>query len=133
MRSVTKSMIMCGVDQKVLYSKIFAGYAVSVYAADHVGCALTCAPYVLLARKAIPDRRPGVHAEHDDFAMGERRLDCRRCRSGAGEMAGLRYRRRRRTDESFKRRKNLLRQADAFRQIFEARVGAQIIQLRING
>lgn len=54
MRSVTKSMIMCGVDQNVSYSKIFAGYVFQFAPADHVGCALTCAPYVLLARKAIP-------------------------------------------------------------------------------
>ena len=53
-RSVTKSMIMCGVDQNVSYSKIFAGYVFQFAPADHVGCALTCAPYVLLARKAIP-------------------------------------------------------------------------------
>lgn len=58
LRSVTKSMIMCGVDQKVLYSKIFAGYAYQFTPADHVGCALTCAPYVLLAKKAIPTGGP---------------------------------------------------------------------------
>ncbi len=57
-RSVTQSMIMCGADQKVLYSKIFSGYVFQFAPADHVGCALTCAPYVLLAKKAIPTGGP---------------------------------------------------------------------------
>ncbi len=53
-RKVTKSMVMCGVDQGVVYSKIFCGYKYRFAPRNHVGCALTCAPYVVLARKAIP-------------------------------------------------------------------------------
>jgi histidine decarboxylase len=56
-RNVTKSMIMCGVDQGVTYSKIFCGYKYVFAPADYVGCALTCAPYVQLAKKAIPPNK----------------------------------------------------------------------------
>ena len=54
LRAVTKSMVMCGVDQNVRYIKIYAGYVFEFVEANHVGCALTCAPYVLLAKNAVP-------------------------------------------------------------------------------
>jgi histidine decarboxylase len=54
LRAVTKSMVMCGVDQNVNYTKIFAGYVYQFVPKGYVGCSLTCAPYVLLAKKAIP-------------------------------------------------------------------------------
>jgi len=53
-RNVTNSIIMCGVDQNVLFSKIFVGYAWQFVPPGYVGCALTCAPYVVLAQNAIP-------------------------------------------------------------------------------
>jgi histidine decarboxylase len=56
--NVTKSMVMCAVDQGVTYSKIFCGYKYQFAPANHVGCALTCAPYVLLAQNAIPTGQP---------------------------------------------------------------------------
>ena len=53
--AVTESIIMCGVDQNVLFSKIFVGYKYQFVPAGYVGCALTCAPYVVLAQNAIPN------------------------------------------------------------------------------
>jgi histidine decarboxylase len=54
LRAVTKSMVMCGVDQKVNYSKIFAGYVYQFVPKGYVGCSLTCAPYVVLPPAAVP-------------------------------------------------------------------------------
>ncbi|PYX10299.1 MAG: histidine decarboxylase [Acidobacteria bacterium] len=56
--NVTKSMVMCGVDQGVVYSKIFCGYKYQFASANHVGCSLTCAPYVVLAKNAVPANQP---------------------------------------------------------------------------
>jgi histidine decarboxylase len=59
LHAVTKSMVLCGVDQGVRYSEIYAGYVYQFANTNQVGCALTCAPYVLLAKNAIP---PGLQA-----------------------------------------------------------------------
>ncbi len=54
LHAVTKSMVLCGVDQGVRYKEIYAGYVYQFADNNQVGCALTCAPYVLLAQNAIP-------------------------------------------------------------------------------
>jgi histidine decarboxylase len=54
LHAVTKSMVLCGMDQKVRYKEIFAGYVYQFVDRNQVGCSLTCAPYVLLAQNAIP-------------------------------------------------------------------------------
>jgi histidine decarboxylase len=59
LRNVAKSMILCGQDQDVVYKEIFAGVKFIFAGEDEWGCALTCAPYVTLARKAVP---PGQSA-----------------------------------------------------------------------
>jgi histidine decarboxylase len=53
-RNVTKSIILCGQDQNVLYKEIFVGCKYLYIPDGYVGCSLTCAPYVSLARDAIP-------------------------------------------------------------------------------
>lgn len=53
-QNVTYSMALCGQDQEVLYTEIFVGYKYQFVPANYEGCALTCAPYVLLAQNAIP-------------------------------------------------------------------------------
>ncbi len=53
-RKVTNSMALCGQDQQVEYEKIYVGYKYKRIEAGQVGCALTCAPYILLAQNAIP-------------------------------------------------------------------------------
>lgn len=58
LRNVTKSMVLCGQDQDVVFTKIFAGAKFIFADEDEWGCALTCAPYVVLARDAVPAGRP---------------------------------------------------------------------------
>ena len=41
-------------DQKVKYKEIYLGYKTQWVPEGHVGCALTCAPYVVLAKNAVP-------------------------------------------------------------------------------
>jgi histidine decarboxylase len=57
-QDVTLSMILCGQDQEVEYSEIFVGYKYQFVPANYEGCALTCAPYVVLAQDAIPSTGP---------------------------------------------------------------------------
>jgi len=54
LRNVTKSIVLCGQDQNVLFSEIFAGVKFIFADEDEWGCALACAPYVTLARNAVP-------------------------------------------------------------------------------
>jgi len=54
LQKVTNSVVLCGVDQDVVYKESFTGYRYLKVEAGNVGCALTCAPYVTLAKKAIP-------------------------------------------------------------------------------
>jgi histidine decarboxylase len=58
LRNVTKSMVLCGQDQDVVYKEIFAGVKFIFADEDEWGCALTCGPYVTLARKAVPSGQP---------------------------------------------------------------------------
>ncbi len=46
--------MLCGEDQNVKYNEIFFGVKELVIPEGYVGCALTCAPYVTLAKNAIP-------------------------------------------------------------------------------
>lgn len=52
--NIYKSILLCGEDRDVLYKEIFVGYKELTIPPGGVGCALTCAPYVTLAKKAIP-------------------------------------------------------------------------------
>lgn len=54
LRNVAKSMILCGQDQDVVFEKIFMGVKFIFADENEWGCALTCAPYVTLARDAVP-------------------------------------------------------------------------------
>ncbi|MDJ0719608.1 MAG: histidine decarboxylase, pyruvoyl type, partial [Prochloraceae cyanobacterium] len=53
-KNIYKSILLCGEDQNVLYKEIFVGCKELTIPPGGVGCALTCAPYVTLAQKAIP-------------------------------------------------------------------------------
>jgi histidine decarboxylase len=55
-KSVAWSIVACGKDQGVLYQASFIGYAYLVMEPGHIGTALTAAPYVSLARGAIPSQ-----------------------------------------------------------------------------
>lgn len=57
-QNIAKSIIRCGEDQGVLYKEIFVGHKSIDIEDGTVGCALTCAPYVTLAKNAIPAGKP---------------------------------------------------------------------------
>lgn len=58
LRAVAKSMILCGQEQNIVFSRIYAGAKYLYVGPDEWGCALACAPYLLLARDAIPPGQP---------------------------------------------------------------------------
>lgn len=53
-RNVAKSIIDCGRNQSVLYDRTYMTYAYVMMKPGQVGTALTVAPYVTLAKKALP-------------------------------------------------------------------------------
>ncbi len=54
MHNIAVSIIRCGDDSGVKYKEIFVGYKTEWVPEGYVGCALTCAPYAVLAKKAVP-------------------------------------------------------------------------------
>jgi histidine decarboxylase len=57
LRAVAKSIILCGQEQNIVFNRIYAGAKYLYVGPDEWGCALACAPYLLLARDAIPAGR----------------------------------------------------------------------------
>lgn len=55
MDNIVTSVVLCGDDQDVSFEKIFVGFKTEWVPEGYIGCALTCAPYVVLARNAVPD------------------------------------------------------------------------------
>jgi len=53
-KSVAWSIVACGKDQSVLYDRTYIGFAYTIMKPGEVGTALTVAPYITLARNAIP-------------------------------------------------------------------------------
>jgi histidine decarboxylase len=53
--NIVKSVMRCGQDSLVKYKAIFVGHRMLDVPAGQVGCALTVAPYLVLAKKALPD------------------------------------------------------------------------------
>lgn len=62
-RSVAWSIVACGKDQSVLYDRTFMAYAYTIMEPGFVGTALTVAPYVTLAQRAVP--QAGFNALYD--------------------------------------------------------------------
>ncbi|WP_165748473.1 histidine decarboxylase, pyruvoyl type [Cellulophaga sp. Z1A5H] len=62
-KNVAWSITSCGEDQSVLYSRTYIGYAYRITTPGYIGTALTCAPYVSLAKNAIPKK--GFHHLND--------------------------------------------------------------------
>ena len=54
MEHIVDSVVLCGEDQGVKYKEIFIGFKTEWVPEGYVGCALTCAPYLVLAKKAVP-------------------------------------------------------------------------------
>jgi histidine decarboxylase len=57
-QNIAKSILRCGADQGVLYKEIFVGHKSIDIDDGTIGCALTCAPYVTLPKRAIPAGKP---------------------------------------------------------------------------
>ena len=55
MENIATSVIRCGDDSNVKYKEVFVGYKTEWVPEGYVGCALTCAPYIVLAKKAVPE------------------------------------------------------------------------------
>ncbi|WP_320169840.1 histidine decarboxylase, pyruvoyl type [Maridesulfovibrio sp.] len=53
-KNVAKSIVDCGENQSVVYDRTYMAYAYVIMKPGYVGTALTVAPYVTLARKALP-------------------------------------------------------------------------------
>ena len=58
MDHVAESVVLCGADQNVKYREMFIGYKTEWIPEGYIGCALTCAPYVILAKNAVPPDGP---------------------------------------------------------------------------
>ncbi len=54
MEHVVDSVLRCGEDQDVKYKEMFVGFKTEWVPEGYVGCALVCAPYVVLAKNASP-------------------------------------------------------------------------------
>jgi len=54
-QAVVASIIACGQDQSVIYDRTYISYASTMIPPGHVGTALTVAPYVVLAKNAVPN------------------------------------------------------------------------------
>lgn len=75
MENIAESVIRCGDDSNVKYRAIFVGYKTEWIPEGYVGCALTCAPYVVLAKNAVPpgktpDKLLGMTLSEWEKAMG---------------------------------------------------------------
>jgi histidine decarboxylase len=55
MENIVDSVMLCGADQNVKFREMFIGVKSQRIPDGYVGSALTCAPYVVLARNAVPD------------------------------------------------------------------------------
>lgn len=62
-RQVIWSVVACGADQSVLYDRSYVGFAYTIMKPGEIGTALTVAPYITLARDAVPSS--GFHALND--------------------------------------------------------------------
>jgi histidine decarboxylase len=55
-RAVADSIVACGRGQQVLFDRTYISYAYALIPSGHLGVALAVAPYIVLARKAVPGR-----------------------------------------------------------------------------
>ena len=55
-KSVAWSVVSCGQDSHVLFERTYVGFAYTIMKPGEIGTSLTCAPYVSLARNAVPSQ-----------------------------------------------------------------------------
>ena len=53
-RNVVECVLRCGEDSKAAYKEVFVSYKSAWVPAGRTGCALVAAPYLVLARNAVP-------------------------------------------------------------------------------
>lgn len=53
-KSIAWSVVSCGQDSHVLFERTYVGFAYTIMKPGEIGTSLTCAPYVSLARNAVP-------------------------------------------------------------------------------
>ena len=53
-KSVAWSVVSCGQDSHVLFERTYVGFAYTIMKPGEIGTSLTCAPYVSLAKNAVP-------------------------------------------------------------------------------
>jgi len=58
LRKIAKSAVRCGEDNNALYKEIWVSYCIKWIPEGKVGCALVAAPYLVLAKEAVPDGKP---------------------------------------------------------------------------
>ena len=58
LRNIAKCAVRCGKDNNALYKEIWISYRIKWIPEGQVGCALVAAPYLVLAKKAVPDNDP---------------------------------------------------------------------------
>jgi histidine decarboxylase len=58
LHKIAKCAVRCGEDNNALYKEIWISYRIKWIPEGKVGCALVAAPYLVLARKAVPDGKP---------------------------------------------------------------------------
>jgi len=54
-KAVVWSVAACGKDQSVVYEKTYIGYAYTIMEPGQIGTAITVAPYIVLAKDAVPE------------------------------------------------------------------------------
>ena len=57
-RKIAKCAVKCGEDNNALYKEIWISYRIKWIPEGELGCALVAAPYLVLAKNAIPDGKP---------------------------------------------------------------------------
>ena len=55
---IVKCALRCGEDNNALYKEIWISYRIKWIPEGKVGCALVAAPYLVLAKDAVPDSKP---------------------------------------------------------------------------
>jgi histidine decarboxylase len=60
LRKIAQCAVRCGEDNDALYKEIWIGYRIRWIPEGKVGCALVAAPYLVLAKDAVPDGKPEV-------------------------------------------------------------------------
>lgn len=81
MEKIATSIVRCGDDSNVKYKEIFVGYKTQRIPEGHVGCALTCSPYIVLAKNAVP--KSGIPSDLLSMSLSEWEKDVINCDSKA--------------------------------------------------